>query len=810
MTFTRFRRLPLFVLPALLFLWVGLICSGIAVAGASATQPTTKPTAPTARPPAPEAPFSPVDAATEAESTYITARGIETDLNADPVVANIQSQMKILIGEIDARMDESTKLLASNPSLQLLGAQEQDWLAIQRELDQWREQLVRRSGQLKNEQALLKDSLDRWQAVQVLCDYYKTFGKGEDLLQKAELSIHKSQELLTRTTADVSSTMLEVAKVRSDVNLQAAKVLDILDSIRRARDDAFSRLFAQNSPPLWSVSLRSSESASMFEQGRDSLERQLQAVGAYITRRRENVAIQMVLLVGLAIGLRWLKSRMQVWVGQDPTLAKPTKVFGSPLASALVISLLFSGSIYPQAPRLLWAMIGAAALIPTVIILRRLIDRRWFSILDALVVFYFLDQLRSISAVVPVLARILLLIEMLGGFLLLISFTRSIQKAELDLRLRRAVITITLIWMTSFLLSCIGVIVGYVSVAELMGNGALSSAYLAVIIYACTLILQGLLIIAVRSRPLRMLRMMRNHQPVIVARVVRAMSWAAVGAWMIGVLASLSVATVAYELAVKVFSAHLTLGSISVSLGDVLKFSLTVWGSFVLSRFLRFVLEEDVYDRFHLPSGIPYAISKLLNYVVLLAGFFIAVSALGFDMNKFTILVGAFGVGLGFGLQNIINNFFSGLILLFERPIKVGDVIQMGDTTGVVGHIGIRASILRTRDSSEIIVPNGNLISSQVTNWTLSNRQRGVEIDMNLGSDADPAKVIALLIRVAAANPRVAKNPCPEAFLTKFSGDSFSYQLRAWTDAADQWILLRSELSVALNQELLKENIAIK
>jgi small-conductance mechanosensitive channel len=161
-------------------------------------------------------------------------------------------------------------------------------------------------------------------------------------------------------------------------------------------------------------------------------------------------------------------------------------------------------------------------------------------------------------------------------------------------------------------------------------------------------------------------------------------------------------------------------------------------------------------------------------------------------------------------MQNIVNNFVSGLILLFERPVKVGDVIQMGDTTGVVSHIGIRASVLRTSNSAEIIVPNGNLISSQVTNWTLSNRQRGIEMEMNLGADADPARVLALLITVASANPRVTKMPAPQAFLTKFSGDSFSYELHVWTEAAEQWVEIRSELAVALNRELTKEHIAIK
>ncbi len=792
-----------------LAMWIAQ-CHPLMAAAPASKPATTTHAAPVKPPPAPTARFSLLESATEAESTKITLNGIESDLGNDPVMSAIQTELPILTSEIDARLDESAKLLKANPSLQLLGSQEQDWSAIEKELGQWKQSLHRRTDQLQSEQNLLEQSSDDWKQAQAVCDYYHKWGHAPALVKAAEQPIEKTRDSLRQTTDKLDAAMLQVRSVRLSVDLQAARVLDVLNSTRQARDAAFNRLFMQNAPTLWHVSFRSQGSQGIFQQGMESFDRQWQAVGAYLSRRRGNVAIQMVLLLGLALGLRWIKFRMESWVAEDPELKKPTRVFASPLASALVIALLFSGSIYPQAPRLFWAMMGAAALIPTVIILRRLIDRRWFSMLDALVVFYFLDQLRSIAAVVPELARLLLLLEMLGAFFLLMSFMRSIRLAPISPRACKIIRTFTLVWMIVFLLASMGAVIGFVSLAEMLGNGALASAYLAVVLYACTLILQGVIIIALRSRPLVRLKMVRTYRPVLLGRITRGLDWLAIAAWGLGVLASLSVASLGYEYAEKVLSAQLTFGSLHLSLGDVIKFSVTVWASILLSRFLRFVLEEDVYDRFTLPSGIPYAISKLLNYVVLLIGFFVAVSALGYDMTKFTILAGAFGVGLGFGMQNIVNNFVSGLILLFERPVKVGDVIQMGDTTGVVVHIGIRASILRTHDSSEIIIPNGNLISSQVTNWTLSNRQRGIDFAMKLGADADPTKVIALLKSVAAANPRVSKSPAPEVFLADFGADSFSYKMTAWTDSADQWVQIRSELSVALNRELGKENIAIK
>ena len=128
----------------------------------------------------------------------------------------------------------------------------------------------------------------------------------------------------------------------------------------------------------------------------------------------------------------------------------------------------------------------------------------------------------------------------------------------------------------------------------------------------------------------------------------------------------------------------------------------------------------------------------MLHYAILLVGFFFAVAAMGIDMTKFTILAGAFGVGLGFGLQNIVNNFVSGLVLLFERPVHVGDMIQVGEREGRLRHIGMRASVIRTLEGSEVIVPNGQLISEEVLNWTLSDQQRRLEIPVGVAYGTDP------------------------------------------------------------------------
>ncbi|MGA2441968.1 MAG: mechanosensitive ion channel domain-containing protein [Tepidisphaeraceae bacterium] len=774
------------------------------------TSPTTAPSTQPAAPPPPQAPFSLAGAATQGESVAATLRGINAQLNNGGQLSDIEQETPVLSSEINNRLAESASLLASHPSLQLLQQQEIDWTEIEHTLADWKGVLQQRGDRLNQATDQISHLAATWDQEQQVVDYWLKHAKHTDLLSAAEASVAKTRAQIVQTSTDLHNARIRLFAIEQAIDTQNARVLDVLDSVQQARDEAFNRLLVHDSPPLWNLFRSRNAGGEVALQGQDSLSRQVNEVRDYLSQRRELLAGLVVLLLVLASVLLWIRRRIQKWCQETPQLAEATRVFASPIATALVLSLLFTAWIFPRAPRLLSAAIEAAALIPTVIILRRLIDRRWFTALNALVVFYFLDQIRLIAAAIPELVRTLLLIEMAGGAALILAILHPPRRDPQKPPVAKPVRWVAYLLLVVFSVALIADVLGYVSLANLLGDAALGSAYTAVVFYAGARIISGFLTIALHSRFLTRLQLVREHHQLILRRLNMILFWIASAAWLWGVLSILSIAPAAWDLAHRILTANLSYGQISVSLGNVLIFAFTIWLSVQMSRFVRFVLEEDVYERFTLPSGIPYAISKMLNYVILLIGFFVAVSALGYDMTKFTILVGAFGVGLGFGMQNIVNNFVSGLILLFERPVKVGDLIQMGDTTGVVKHIGIRASIIRTPNSAEIIIPNGNLISNQVTNWTLSNRQRGIEIKVAVGPSAKPMEVIELLKKTAAAHKRITDNPPPEAFLIDFSADAFNYELHAWTNSAEEWVQIRSDLAVAIHDVLVALNISLR
>ena len=205
----------------------------------------------------------------------------------------------------------------------------------------------------------------------------------------------------------------------------------------------------------------------------------------------------------------------------------------------------------------------------------------------------------------------------------------------------------------------------------------------------------------------------------------------------------------------------------------------------------------------------PYAISTIAYYLLLLLVALAALSASGVELNKFTVLTGALGVGLGFGLQNIVNNFVSGLILLFERPIHVGDTVDVGGLVGMVRRIGARSSTILTFQGAEVIVPNSNLISNQVINWTLSSQWRRVDVPVGVAYGTDPERVINLLVGVAESHPGVLLARPPMAFFLGFGESALKFELRFWSDRQDTWFQLQSDVTVAVAKALREAGIEI-
>ena len=258
-----------------------------------------------------------------------------------------------------------------------------------------------------------------------------------------------------------------------------------------------------------------------------------------------------------------------------------------------------------------------------------------------------------------------------------------------------------------------------------------------------------------------------------------------------------------------VWETELQVGRFEIPLKAILT-ALGVAAATLLSlRMSRFVLDREILPRFRLSAGVPFAITTLSQYTVGVLGFVLAMMSLGIDLTQISILAGAVGVGVGFGLQNIFNNFISGLILLFERPIHVGDIIEIGSLRGTVTRIGIRSSTIRTPMGAEVLVPNGDLIAKEVINWTLSDRRRRMEITISAAYGSSIPKVLELLMEVATLGEDILKDPAPFAVFSNFGESSLDFVLYAWVERYEDTVMVASARRQSINDRFHDEAIVI-
>jgi potassium-dependent mechanosensitive channel len=258
-----------------------------------------------------------------------------------------------------------------------------------------------------------------------------------------------------------------------------------------------------------------------------------------------------------------------------------------------------------------------------------------------------------------------------------------------------------------------------------------------------------------------------------------------------------------------IIDAGFTMGSTRITVGRILLGGLALYLASLASWILRTAGQADVYRRWHLDRGVGESINRLLHYLLITIGFLTALAVLGVQLQNFAIVAGALGIGIGFGLQNVVNNFVSGLILLFERPVRVGDTVVVDGEWGTIRKIGLRSTVMLTFDQSEMIVPNADLVSEKVTNWTLSNAMARIILPVGVAYGSSIEGVLAILRDAGTAHDAVLADPPPQGLFVGFGESSLDFEIRVWIREIRLRLEVRSAVLADVERRLGEAGIEI-
>lgn len=787
------RLLP-WLSPGLLLIW--LLCVATPVNAQLQTPPATGPAA--------RAPIAVTDILARAEEDRQRIDRARRLLSVADDAVPLAKSLADIEKPVDARLEAlDGKALQRLPILRLESL-ERHWRFDERRFAHWQAEARRSLAPYADSAAQLAARRVAWAA---------TRAEGQldampDVLADRVTTMLEDIEATERALAAVLTRHFELAaragELESRLRLGRAGVDAAIEEFDR-------RLFRIDVPPLWATwfSLENSRAPlAAMKQGIE-IERDFaidyHAVGSNNQRAR---TLFQFLLLPLVL-LLFVRSRPAP--GSVPDAAAGATPSRRPFSVWLLLSMLSVWVLEPDGPILTQEFALMLALIPVVRLLPAGLLRRLGSWPYVAAVFYFFDRLGVATVSDSHLYRLFLLVLTVMALGLTGWMLRRMPSADSSLsgRLKRSVQWVGCVVMALMSISLVANVLGNTSLAETLTSGVIDSGYFALLMHASVAACLGLLRAVLGQPELLRYRTIGRHGVVLQAACRRILVFGAAAGWLLYSIDRFRVLRPLQNIGTSVMALGVDVGEVSVDLGDVLAFLFSVWLAFWIARVVRTLLRDELSGHAALPRGVGSSIASLSYYGTLLLGFLVALSAAGFKVSQLTLVFSALGVGIGFGLQNVVNNFVCGLVLMFERPIQPGDVVDAAGTSGRVREIGLRATVIRTFDGADVIVPNGLLLNGNLANWTMFDRSRRIEVQVSVSFGSDPDRVLAVLTSAARKTVGVADRPAPAAIMTAYGGSSLDFAVRAWTHDVDEWMAVRGALLANVLVELSEAGISM-
>ncbi|MDF1576502.1 MAG: mechanosensitive ion channel [Bacteroidales bacterium] len=762
------------------------------------------------------------DKTEEADSSMVQpfpAIDISKELGNSGTLINASLKKQLSPELMDAFTSESDSLLSlfnnflgdsSTIRLEAAGRRQLD-LVTQRarfhlsQLEPFQESLIKVTGELENELSLLENNRQRWQLTLEQPAGDEAVVSREERIQATLRRIDSVRVLLQDDLVSILGIQDRLTEMR--VNLQ-----QVLERVRDQKTVLGETLFKRDMPGLFRDlgNLKNRGQIRLHtEKFRQSMRTDLELLKSGYTG---SMLTSLLLFSALLAFLIWFrKNYSRLISGGRLELSKEHRIIiNAPLASAIFLTSLMVRLLVPDLPDTFNDLNLLVVIFSMTVLMIRIYGARFRLWIVVLVVAASFNTLYELAYHPGILLRILLIAIGLTSIWLFAWVYRrqpfeGLIKNTLLYRFFRTLVAVFLILE---FLALIANLAGAFRLAEFFTLLPLQITILAIAIQILTRLADTLIFLILSGNYLQKLNVIRDEFAVIHRKSLWLADLILLLIFLSISLDLLRIKDAVFEWGRGVFTNGFSLGEITISLGNILIFFFVIWLSIMITKMMRHVLEKDVFTRVKTSKGMPGTIVLLLRIALISLGFVLAARVAGMELTNLSIVLGAFSVGIGFGLQNIFNNLVSGLILAFERPINVGDVVQVGELMGTVKSIGLRSSTVHSFDGAEVVVPNGNLISNEMINWTLSDSFRRMDIRAGVAYGTDPERVLAIMTELAANHELVMKDPPPRAYFIEFGDSSLNFRLLAWVHMENR-LEVESDLLVGINRRLAEEGIEI-
>jgi len=660
-----------------------------------------------------------------------------------------------------------------------------------------------RVSELETVQSELNLELEQWQNIRELLikENYP-----EEIQQSTDTVIKSLSSQLT--AANTRSDSLYIIQKR-----QSQMIIFIDDMIRLLETEQKifqSNYFIVDSKPIWSGNDSTTNIVHLRADLKSNLNENYDILKIYLRSNSSIVILQLLFIVGLMIGFVLL-GRMWPTEELDANSRRETQagvIIRHPFISSLIISIIISIFFYSNRPLMLGNFLLLLMIISSAVLLPMLITKKIrFPVILLLVLFI----VNSIQDYLPgnSLPNRIIILFLSAAVLYLVYF---IFKIKNEFGLRQIGDRILKLFMSIFallmIITFIADIIGSVKLSNFLLNSTIRTLTFSSVIVTGVIIINSMMILFIKGKHTQSIPMFEKLKSLIDKYVRPSINWVALILWFIGTLIFFRLYRPFQNWIGNLMDTEFMISTVPISVGAIIRFILIVFFTYIIIRFVKNIFKDEWVVNSRLPRGTAEALSMLIRYIFVAFGIYLALDAIGIKMDKFGFMAGALGVGIGFGLQNVVLNFIAGLILSFEQPIHVGDVIEVDQDMGRVMEIGVRASKIMTWNGSEVIIPNGILISKRVINWTLTDEKRRLVIPIRTAFDATPKNVIEILKTVAAKHPNTLDFPAPMAMFNGYGSSSLDFTLYCWVEF-NVGLITKSDIAVSAHEALAEAGIPV-